>query len=609
MKTAKEISELLAKNIDEVVNYLLPNGERKGHEWQVGSLQGESGGSLRVHLNGTKAGIWCDFASNEKGDILDLWANVRKISLLDAIKEASKWLGIVEVQLTGSKPKKWQRPALSGFPISLNSNVANYLSEERRLTLDTMVKFGLYNNIENGKDEIVFRFIKNKELVLAKYLAIDRTPSASGKPKKIIRVSKDCEPILFGWQALNPQTRTVAITEGELDAMSLDQYGIPALSIPFGVNNDKWIEQDFEQLAVFDEIYICMDNDEEGQKAAKIFAERLGLHRCKIVTLPYKDANECLQNNISAEEIQKCFKNAASFDPEEIIGFDKFSEIVKQKLYSPVAEQGYEILLEKARGKILFRPGDLSVWSGINGHGKSVFLGQVSLDMIKQGAKICVASLEMPAQNLLTRLVKQASGMAMPSPEYIDAIHEWYQGKAWLFNLVGTAKRERLLDVFLYMKRRYNVDVFFIDSLLKCGLAEDDYNGQKLFVEQLCDFKNEHMVHIHLVAHPRKPEDEYTISGKLDIRGSSSISDLADNVFSIFRNKKKEEEIDKYTQQGKLVSNVISGEYDTLLCCSKQRNGEWEKAIALWYDKQSLQFLNSQMQKPRQYVQYSRSSF
>jgi twinkle protein len=206
---------------------------------------------------------------------------------------------------------------------------------------------------------------------------------------------------------------------------------------------------------------------------------------------------------------------------------------------------------------------------------------------------------------LLMRLARQVAGMAQPSPEYIKAIHEWYAGKGWLFTLVGTAKKEKLLEDFLYVKQRYNVDTFVIDSLLKCGIAEDDYNGQKLFVERLCDFKNEHNIHVHLVAHPRKGEDEMTPPNKMNVKGSGSITDLADNVFTIWRNKRKERGIDKAKNDGTPVPIELQEEYDALWICEKQRNGDWEKAISLWFDQASLQFLNYKAQKPRQYVQYS----
>lgn len=74
---AAELSRLLAARIIALASDLLPHGKRDGHEWRCGSLGGEQGSSLAVHLSGQRAGVWSDFASGEAGDALDLVAAVR----------------------------------------------------------------------------------------------------------------------------------------------------------------------------------------------------------------------------------------------------------------------------------------------------------------------------------------------------------------------------------------------------------------------------------------------------------------------------------------------------------------------------------------------------
>ena len=70
---AERISEALDARKEETLAYLLPNGRKVGHEYHAGSLAGEAGDSLKVHLNG-KGCVWCDFATGDKGaDLLDLW--------------------------------------------------------------------------------------------------------------------------------------------------------------------------------------------------------------------------------------------------------------------------------------------------------------------------------------------------------------------------------------------------------------------------------------------------------------------------------------------------------------------------------------------------------
>ena len=72
MMTAADVARALAERLEALVRELLPDGRREGHEWLVGNVHGERGSSLGVHLSGPKTGVWCDFATGESGDALDL---------------------------------------------------------------------------------------------------------------------------------------------------------------------------------------------------------------------------------------------------------------------------------------------------------------------------------------------------------------------------------------------------------------------------------------------------------------------------------------------------------------------------------------------------------
>jgi len=68
--------------------------------------------------------------------------------------------------------------------------------------------------------------------------------------------------------------------------------------------------------------------------------------------------------------------------------------------------------------------------------------------------------------------------------------------------------------------------------------------------------------------------------------GSGSITDQVDNVLTCWRNKGKE----TAQQTGGTWSAT---DPDCLLICDKQRNGEWEGRIALWFEPASMQFIES----------------
>ena len=82
--TIGEVSKMMAERAESVCQWLLPQGKRNGHEWEVGSTQGEPGKSLKVNLAG-KAGLWADFASGESGDLIDLILLVRGCTKGEAV--------------------------------------------------------------------------------------------------------------------------------------------------------------------------------------------------------------------------------------------------------------------------------------------------------------------------------------------------------------------------------------------------------------------------------------------------------------------------------------------------------------------------------------------
>jgi hypothetical protein len=90
-----EIARLLAERTPSLVADLLPNGIREGAEWRVGSLAGEPGRSMAVHLSGSRAGVWKDFSGGESGDALDLVAAVLfGNDKARAVEWSKRWLGL-----------------------------------------------------------------------------------------------------------------------------------------------------------------------------------------------------------------------------------------------------------------------------------------------------------------------------------------------------------------------------------------------------------------------------------------------------------------------------------------------------------------------------------
>ncbi len=237
-------------------------------------------------------------------------------------------------------------------------------------------------------------------------------------------------------------------------------------------------------------------------------------------------------------------------------------------------------LWDKANGKIAFRAGEVSLWAGVNGHGKSMILSQVALDLCSQDERVLILSFEMLPVRQMQRFCRQAYGSDDPSISFIKQLHEWTNGRLWLYDHNGSIEWRQVLAVMRYAREKFGITHFVIDSMMKCVRGEDDYNGQKDFVNDLCAFAQARQVHVHLVHHVRKGESELKVPGKFDVRGASSITDQVDNVFIVWRNKKAEREEDKNAT-----------EPNAFIICEKQRNGEWEGRLGFWFDPESMQYL------------------
>lgn len=607
MMTPSELSDQLWNQVERVAKYLLPNGKRESHEWVAGSINGESGKSLKVNLAGKK--VWSDFAEGTAGDLLDLWVAVRDCGLHQAMTEAKEFLGIKDDDhhFSAKQQKKFSRPD--------RKKVARYLTKTekhieylatRGISAETAKLYEVASaKVWNGERELealAFPYKRDGELLQVKRISTERPDG-----KKVIMAEGDCEPCLYGWQAIPKNMRIVILCEGEIDCMSYYQYGFPALSVPFGGGKgakQQWIEFEYHNLDRFDEIWISMDSDEVGQAAAREIATRLGEHRCRLVKLPHKDINECLMAGISSDDIVGYLERASFFDPEELYSAREFYQDTINAFYGKEQSLFYSPW-ECLNHNFAFRQAELSLVNGVNGHGKTEVVGHIALEAMRQGVKTCIASLEIKPGILLKRLTRQSTCLKLPPQLEIESAFKFYDDRLWIFGLTGTAKADRLIEIFTYAWKRYGIELFIIDSLMKCGIGDDDYNGQKAFVDALCDFKNKTNTHVLLVTHSRKGDSEEKPTGKMDVKGSGSITDLTDNLFIIWRNKLREKAIQK-DQQGEELDDKerkALAAPASVLMLEKQRNGEgWEGGIPLYLDPASHQFLPTETASPFSYI-------
>lgn len=594
MTDITNIKRMMADRAQEIASMLLPSGKKEADEWRVGSISGEAGKSLGIHLRGHKAGVWSDFASGESGDLIDLWVKVRGCGLVEALKQIRAYLGVGDFE-PAHKPRREYKKPTNYQSDAINGVARDYLVGTRGIYPESLEAY----KITSRGEIIYFPFIADGETRLVK----SRKAADGDKPKP---TSADCEPILFGWQAIDENERTLIITEGEIDAISWHSFGFPAVSVPFGGGKGgkhNWIENDYGRLERFEKIYLSMDMDDEGEIAAHDIARRLGIHRCYRVCLPMKDANACLSSGVGAETMAEALKSAKEFTPEELNRPSAYTDEVIDLFYPKDNEaKGYTMPYERLeREDVHFRPAELTLWSGASGHGKSQVLSDCIPHWMQEGGVVCLASLEMAPRQSLKRLVKQVANVDRPTEGYLRACMGFLDESLLIYNKVGKASVTHMLEIFDYAHSRYGCDIFIVDSLMRLGIASDDYTGQENAVYQMVDWVISRNVHIHLVAHARKSERGSGPAATEDVKGASEIGSNAFNIITIWRNREHEEKL-AAAEDAELAE--LQNKPSVILNVAKNRNGDFEGKVGLWFDKETYRYRSS-VELQRNYVNYS----
>jgi twinkle protein len=600
MTDITQVSRRLTDQAQAVAEMLLPGGRKEGAEWKAGSLAGEKGDSLGVHLTGAKAGVWADFATGEGGkDLIDLWAAVHRIPLGQALEAAKQYLGIDASRSIRAPKPSYSKPEKPKCTKPQDA-VRLFLTEERNIS---GAAIEAYKVGESGR-KMVFPYLRDGELVMVKFEGIDLLPSG----RKDISSSSNTEDCLFGWQAIDAGAREVILVEGEKDALSMFDYGFSALSVPRGGGKgekQKWIENEYERMERFERIYIATDMDQAGDEAAAEIASRLGRHRCYRVVLPLKDANACLMDGVSHEIICKCILEAKPLDPEGLKQAGVYGDkIVRLFWPGDGSHVGYSMPYASLHRKLLFRPAEVTLWSGSAGSGKSQLISDCIPKWIQEGSRICVASFEMKPEWTLKRLVKQTGGLDRPSEPFIRAILGWLDQGLLLYEKVGKSSIENMLEVFDYARAKYGCDQFVIDSLMRLGIAGDDYTGQEQAVYRMVDWTIANNVHLHLVAHSRKGERGEGPPETEDIKGAMEIGANAFNILTIWRDRKHEELLKTaQTDKEKALQDDKPG---VILNVAKQRNGDFEGKVKLWFSQENYQYFSQADNRkwPRDYVKF-----
>jgi twinkle protein len=292
---------------------------------------------------------------------------------------------------------------------------------------------------------------------------------------------------------------------------------------------------------------------------------------------------------VTQETVKEFYNEGYSQAEFKVKSTDIFTDDVI-KYFGEEIHSGKSLGWVKTEDKFRVRMAELTIITGPSGHGKSMWLSQVILSMMRQGTKCLVASLEMRPVLTLSRMITQALGSPEPTDDYIRKFCSRAADKLYIYDQTGTTTSQDMIATLHYGKHILGCDVFVIDSLMKLqDVSEESLDAQKRLTNSLAVTCRDLNIHVFLVAHTRKMKDETEVPDATDLMGSSHIRNLSDSILCVWRNRYKEKLID----EGKTSDDELKIIPDCKVFVQKQRNAQWEGSFNFWFDSKGLRYKES----------------
>ena len=422
--------------------------------------------------------------------------------------------------------------------------------ESRKITAATAEKYQITVQSKH-KNIVVFPFLDEKgNMPFIKYRKSDFNPAVD-KGKEWCEAN--CKPILFGMYQCNLDNKTLVLTEGQIDSLSVAESGIEnAVSVPFGKNGFTWIPycwewmQNFDTLIVFGDcengIITLLDEMRKRFRGTVKAVQQQDYRGCK-------DANELLCK-YGKDAVRRAVEQAKTVLIDRVI---EIADIKAVDLFSlPKISTGIVGIDKVLSGGIYL--GQTVILTGKRGDGKSTLGSQILANALDNGKSVFAYSGELPdyffkrwldfqiagQQNVIDRAGEAGSVNYFIPDSKVHKISEWYRGRAYLFDSHSTEDNEleHLLSTIEKAIQQYGIQLVLLDNLmtaLDIGLDIDLYRAQSKFVDKLVKISKNYNVAVILVVHPRKnslgADDNDVVSG------SSDITNKVDVVMTYKRDK------------------------------------------------------------------------
>lgn len=378
------------------------------------------------------------------------------------------------------------------------------------------------------------------------------------------------------WQLhrFKPGGKRIVIFEGETDCLKwLDIFPrYPAVSLPSGAaGGAKAVARDIAFFETFEEVLVCMDRDDAGQKAAEEIASLFTPGRCRLMLVP-EGANDVCDacNKGLQEELVQAFWEAKPYRPDGIVaGDDLLEAILEDRGAESLAPYPWAGMNDMLHG---IRAGELVTICAGTGVGKSQFCRSLAVHLIRSGLRVGYIALEeglaRTGLSLLGLFMEKALHLDrsdVSDEEIKEVFDRELRDRLFVYNHFGSMSSENLLARCRYLRVAERVDVLFIDhlSILVSGWGDGDErrlidNVMTALRSQVCEATGVGMI---LVSHLRRVDGRSAErGGEIELshlRGSQAISQLSDACVALSRDTMGE---DSNLTTVRVLKNRFSGE-------------------------------------------------
>lgn len=421
---------------------------------------------------------------------------------------------------------------------------------KRGITEETCRHFGYtVGTNRSGKTVQVAPYYKDGKLVGQKTRTAAKEFSAIGN-------LKDCE--LFGQHLWRDGGKKVVITEGEIDAMSVSQMQgnkWPVVSLPNGAQSaTKALKAQLEWLEKFEDVILMFDMDEPGRAAVEACAALFTPGKCKVASLPMKDANEMLLAGKGPQIIEAIW-GAKTFRPDGVVSAADLAAAASEDL-----PEGYPWFLPAltavTHGR---RDGEVYGLGAGTGVGKTdVFTQSIAFD-IQQGFTVGALYLEQPPVETVRRVAGKTVGRIFHVPgaatleertAAVTALGE--TNRLFLYDNFGAIDWTTVKAKMRYMIVALGCKMIYLDHLTALAAEEEDENGAlKVIMAEMAGLAKETGAIVHFISHLATPDGKpHEEGGRVTIRhfrGSRAIGFWSHFMFGLERDQQAEEASAKVT--------------------------------------------------------------